>query len=165
MNSISKLFFLLLFIAIFNNYSMAISKPIPGVGIVVKCNTPPCSGRIVTPDSNGLFSIQLDEGEIELVVPLDQLQNIINGIVKQNYPKSTYQSDGSGVELQIDNNRIQVQGKILRDHIYQINKSSHSIVLTVPKGGVLLKGSLNWNDTAMTSKPTKSSIDVGVKTK
>jgi hypothetical protein len=165
MESIFKMIIVLFCMVVFSNDSIALSNPIPGIGIVAKCNTPPCSGRIVTPDSSGLFSIQLDEVEIELTIPLNQLQSIINGIVKKNFPKSTYQFDYSGVELKIDNNKIQIQGKSIKEHTCQINKASQSIIITVPKGGVLLCGSLSWNDAVMKSKPTKSSTDVGVKTK
>jgi len=140
--------FIIVFLFIAQN-SFAISKPIPGVGIVVKKN--PGTGSItVSTGNDGGFSTQLSEGVYELSFPQDQLQTSINGIVKANYPKSTYQYDGSGVEFVLDNSQIKVNSKGLEGNQFTVDKQK-SITIAVPKGGATLSGKLSWNDAVMTN--------------
>ncbi|MFM9825829.1 hypothetical protein [Flavobacterium sp.] len=129
--------------------SFAISKPIPGVGIVVKKN--PGTGSITVPTGNGGgFSTQLSEGIYELSFPQDQLQTSINGIVKTNYPKSSYQYDGSGVEFVLDNSQIKVNSQSSDGNRFTVDKQTN-ITIIVPKGGATLSGKLSWNDAVMTN--------------
>ncbi|MDP3313768.1 hypothetical protein [Lutibacter sp.] len=142
--SIFNILIVFLFIA---QNSFAHTKPIIGIGIVVKKN--PGGGYITVPTGNGGgFSTQLEEGEYELSFPQDQLQTSINGIVKANYPKSNYQYDGSGVEMVLDNSAIRVNIKPSQGDRFTIDKQN-SIIITVPKGGATLSGKLSWDDAVM----------------
>ena len=150
MKNTKKIFKFLIVFLFFVQNSFAISKPIPGVGIVVKKN--PGSGSITVPTGNGGgFSIQLEEGEYELSFPQDQLQSVIDRLIKRNYPKSTYQYDGSGVELVLDSPQIRVNIKPTKENIYTINEQDSSFIITVLAGGATLSGMLSWNDVVMTN--------------
>ena len=130
--------------------SFALSTPIPEVGIVVKKN--PGGGQVTVPTGNGGgFSTQLEEGEYELSFPQEQLQSVIGTLIKRNYPKSTYQYDGSGVELVLDNPQIRVKLKPAKENIYTINEQNSSFIIIVPAGGATLTGILSWNDVVMTN--------------
>jgi hypothetical protein len=145
--TIFKILIVLLLVA---QNSFALSTPIPGVGIVVKKN--PGSGSITVPTGNGGgFSTQLEEGEYELSFLQEQLQSIIGKLIKRNYPKSTYQFDGSGVELALDNPQIRVKLKPTRENIYTISEQNSSFIIIVPAGGAALSGMLSWNDVVMTN--------------
>jgi len=145
--TIFKILIVFLFLA---QNSFALSTPIPGVGIVVKKN--PGGANITVPTGNGGgFSTQLEEGEYELSFPQEQLQFVIGKLIKRNYPKSTYQYDGSGVELVLDNTQIRVKLKPARENIYTINEQNSSFLITVPAGGATLSGMLSWNDVVMTN--------------
>jgi hypothetical protein len=126
----------------------AASKPVPRIGIVVKKN-PGTGGAIIKTGNNGGFSTQLEEGEYELSFPQDQLQSAINRMIKTNYLKSTYQFDGSGVELALDNPQIRVKLKPTKENIYTINEQNSSFIIIVPAGGATLSGILSWNDDVM----------------
>lgn len=145
MNS-SKSFFKILIIFLFLTQNcFALSKPIPGIGIVVKKN--PGTGAFTVPTGNGgSFSTQLEEGVYELSFPQNQLQTSINSIVKSNFPKSNYQYDGSGVEMVLDNSQITVNAKATKGNMFAIDKQNSSITIKVPKGGATLSGKLGWND-------------------
>jgi hypothetical protein len=131
-------------------------NPIPGIGIVVKknnCLPNPCKstcnhgGAItLTTSTSGGFSMQLEVGEYELSFPQDQLQSVIGKLIKRNYPKSTFQYDGSGVEMTLDNSDIRVKSKSTRANSYIINEQNSSFVITVPKEGATFSGVLSWND-------------------
>jgi hypothetical protein len=131
-------------------------NPIPGIGIVVKknnCLPNPCKstcnhgGAItLTTSTSGGFSMQLEVGEYELSFPQDQLQSVIGRLIKRNYPKSTFQYDGSGVKMTLDNSDIQVKSKSTRANSYTINEQNSSFVITVPKEGAIFSGVLSWND-------------------
>ncbi|MDD5151591.1 MAG: hypothetical protein PHC28_14130 [Flavobacterium sp.] len=144
--SILKILIVFLFLS---QNSFATTKPIIGIGIVVKKN--PGKGYISVPTGNGGgFSTQLSEGVYELSFPQEQLQTSINGIVKADYPKSNYQYDGSGVELVLDNLQITVNSKATKENVFAVDKQN-SITITVPKGGATLSGKLSWNDAVMTN--------------
>ncbi|WP_395049890.1 hypothetical protein [Flavobacterium sp.] len=145
---LSKTIFKILIVFLLVAQNSFANKPIPGVGIVVKKN-PGTGGSIIKTGNNGGFSTQLEEGEYELSFPQDQLQSSINRIIKINYPKSTYQYDGSGVELVIDNPQIRVNSKPTRENIYTINEQNSSFIIIVPVGGATLSGILSWNDDVM----------------
>ncbi len=138
---------LIVFLLVAQN-SFAASKPVPRIGIVVKKN-PGTGGAIIKTGNNGGFSTQLDEGEYELSFPQDQLQSAINRMIKTNYPSSTYQYDGSGVELVLDNPQIRAKLKPTRENIYTINEQNSSFIIIVPAGGATLSGILSWNDDVM----------------
>ena len=140
--------FIVFFLIISQNV-FANSNPIPGIGIVVKKN--PGGGYVTVPTGNGGgFSTQLSEGVYELSFPQDQLQTSINGIIKTNYPKSSYQYDGSGVEFILDNSQIKVNSKSSDGNRFAVDKQN-SITITVPKGGATLSGKLSWDDAVMTN--------------
>ncbi len=124
------------------------NKPIPSVGIVVKKN-PETGSFIIKTGGNGGFSTQLEEGEYELSFSQDQLQSSINRMIKINYPKSTYQYDGSGVEFVLDNPQIRINSKPARENIYTITEQNNSFIIIVPVGGATLSGILSWNDEVM----------------
>ena len=152
MKQIKPIFNIIIFFLFIAQNSFALSKPIPGVGIVVKKN--PGSGSItVATGTGGGFSIKLEEGEYVLLFPQDQLQTSINGIVKTTYPKSNYQYNGSGVEMLLDNSRIIVNVKALQGNKFAIDKQN-SFTITVPQGGATLSGMLSWNDAVMTDIKT-----------
>ena len=131
---------LLLFLITAQN-SFAISKPIPGVGIVVKKN--PGSGAIkITTGSDGGFSAQLQEGEYELSISQEQLQSSVNGIIKSNYPNSSYRYNGSGIQIVVESEATAYKSKAADGRTY-------SIVITVPKGGATLSGKMIWDDSVM----------------
>ena len=165
-NIITILKILIIFLLISQNCFAA--NPIPGIGIVIKknnCLPNPCKstcnhgGAItLTTTTSGVFSMQLEVGEYELSFPQDQLQSVIGKLIKRNYPKSTFQYDGSGVELTLDNPQIRVQLKPVRDNIYTINEQNSSFIIIVPAGGATLSGILSWNDAVLTN----SEIDSGL---
>lgn len=144
-NTILKI--LIVFLLISQNSFAA--NPIPGIGIVVKRN--PGGGSIVKTGNNGDFSTQLEEGEYELSFPQNQIKSAINAIVKRNYPQSTFQYDGSGVELTLDNPQIRVQSKPARENIYAINEQNSSFIIIVPAGGATLSGILSWNEAVISN--------------
>lgn len=148
---LSKTIFKILIVFLFLvQNSFATTKPIIGIGIVVKKN--PGGGYFTVPTGNGGdFSTQLEEGEYELSFPQDQLQSVIGKLIKRNYPKSTYQFDGSGVELALDNPQIRVKLKPAKENIYTINEQNSSFIIIVPAGGATLSGILSWNDNVMTN--------------
>jgi hypothetical protein len=148
---LSKTIFKILIVFLFLAHnSFATTKPIIGIGIVVKKN--PGGGSISAPTGNGgVFSTQLEEGEYELSFPQDQLQSVVSKLIKRNYPKSTYQYDGSGVELVLDNPQIRVKLKPTKENIYTINEQNSSFIIIVPAGGATLSGILSWNDNVMTN--------------
>jgi hypothetical protein len=153
----SKTIFKILIVFLFvSQNSSATTKPIIGIGIVVKknnCLPDPCKstcnhgGAItLTTGTSGSFSMQLEVGEYELSFPQDQLQSVIGRLIKRNYPKSTFQYNGSGVEMTLDNSDIRVKSKSTRANSYIINEQNGSFVITVPIGGATLSGVLSWND-------------------
>jgi hypothetical protein len=140
--------FIVVFLLVAQN-SFATNNPIPGIGIVIKKN--PGGGSITVPTgTGGGFSIKLEEGVYELFFPQDQLQTSINGILKANYSKNTYQYDGSGVEFVLDNSLIKVNFKGLEGNRFAVD-NQNSLTITVPKGGATLSGKLIWNDAVMTN--------------
>lgn len=128
--------------------SFASVKPISGIGIVVKSQGSG-SAEVMQTGDNGGFSMQLEAGEYELSFPQDQLKFEINSIIARNYPKSTYQYDGSGVELTINNPEIILGLKPAEGNIYTIEAQTSSIIITVPRDGIILSGILGWNDAVM----------------
>ena len=139
---------LIVFLLIAQN-SFAGSTPIPGIGIVVKKN--PGGGSITVSTGNGGgFATQLSEGVYELFFSTRSLQIGINGILKTNYPNSSYQYDGSGVELVFDTSQITVNSKVLERNRFVVDKQNN-ITISVPKGGVMLSGKLSWSDAVMTN--------------
>ncbi len=149
--------FLIVFLLIAQN-SFAISKPIPGVGIVVKKN--PGSGNIkVSTGNDGSFSSQLEAGEYEISFSQDQLRSVINSIVKKDFPKSSYQYDGSGVELTLDNSSIRVNLKPIRKNNYSITDQSNTFVIMVPEAGTTFSGVLSWDDAVLTKSDVESELD------
>lgn len=128
--------------------SFASVKPISGIGIVVKKN-PHGSAEVMQTGDNGGFSMQLEAGEYKLSFPQDQLKSVINSIIARNYPKSTYQYDGSGVELTINNPEIILGLKPAEGNIYTIEAQNSSVIITVPRDGTTLSGILGWNDIVM----------------
>ncbi|MCI4442596.1 MAG: hypothetical protein JHC39_03725 [Lentimicrobium sp.] len=147
---LSKTIFKILIVFLFLAQNSFATTPIPGVGIVVKKN--PGGGSITVPTGNGgSFSTQLEEGEYELSFPQDQLQSVVSKLIKRNYPKSTYQYDGSGVELVLDNPQIRIKLKPTKENIYTINEQNSSFIIIVPAGGATLSGILSWNDNVMTN--------------
>ena len=143
--------------------AFALSNPIPGIGIVIKCNTPPCSGRVVNTDKEGKFSIQLEEGEIELVIPLDQVQRVINETLKRADPTGVSQFEGKGIELTFENNSLEVKGKRIKGNTFSIDKENSSLILTIPKGGIKLSGVLNWDGSVKGGKAERKGWDGTVK--
>lgn len=131
--------------------SFASVKPISGIGIVVKKNPGSASEVVMQTSDNGGFSMQLEAGEYELSFPQDQLKSVINSIIARNYPKSTYQYDGSGVELTINNPEIILRLKPAEGNIYTIEAQNSSIIITVPRDGTTLSGILGWNDAVITN--------------
>lgn len=129
--------------------SFALVKPIPSIGIVVKKNPGSVSIDVMQTGNNGGFSMQLEAGEYELSFPQDQLKSEINSIIGRNYPKSTYQYDGSGVELTINNPEIIVLLKPAEGNIYTIEAQNSSVIIRVPRDGTTLSGILGWNDAVM----------------
>jgi len=129
--------------------SFAASKPVPSIGIVVKKNPGSVSMDVMQTGDNGGFSLQLEAGEYELSFPQDQLKSVINSIIGRNYPKSTYQYDGSGVELTINNPEIIVMLKPAEGNIYTIEAQNSSVIITVARDGTTLSGILGWNDAVM----------------
>ena len=152
----SKIIFKILIALLLVSQNSFAAKPIPGVGIVVKknnCLPNPCKstcnhgGAItLTTTTRGSFSMQLEVGEYELSFSQDQLQSLIGRLIKRNYPKSTFQYDGSGVEMTLDNSDIRVKSKSTRANSYIINEQNGSFVITVPIGGATFSGVLSWND-------------------
>ncbi len=143
-----KIFKILIVFLFLAQNSFATTKPIIGIGIVVKKN--PGGGTIAVPTGNGGgFSTQLEEGEYELSFPQEQLQSVISKLLKRNYPKSIYQYDGSGIELTLDNPQIRIKLKPTRENIYTINEQNNSFIIIVPIGGATLSGILSWNDDVM----------------
>jgi hypothetical protein len=131
------------------------TTPIPGVGVVIKKN--PGAGHVTVPTGNGGdFSTQLSEGVYEISFPQDQLQTSINGIIKTNYPKSSYLFDGSGVELDIENSGIRVNLKSIGDNKYPINDQSSTFVIVVPEGGATFSGVLSWNDAVLANSVSEN---------
>jgi len=130
-------------------HSFAASKPVPSIGIVVKKNPGSVSIDVMQTGDNGGFSMQLEAGEYELSFPQDQLKSVINSIISRNYPKSTYQYDGSGVELTMNNPEIIVMLKPAEGDIYTIEAQNSRIIITVTRDGTTLSGILGWNDGVM----------------
>lgn len=152
----SKIILKILIVLLLVSQNSFSANPIPGIGIVVKknnCLPNPCKstcnhgGAItLTTSTSGSFSMQLEVGEYELSFPQDQLQSVIEKLIKRNYPKSTFQYDGSGVEMTLDNSDIRVKSKLTRENIYTINEQNSRFVITVPIEGAILSGVLSWND-------------------
>ena len=139
-------FIIVLLLVVQNSFA---TTPIPGVGVVIKKN--PGAGHVTVLTGNGGgFSTQLSEGVYELSFPQDQLQTSINGIIKTNYPKSSYQYDGSGVVFILDNSQIKVNSKSSDGNRFAVDKQN-SITITVTKGGATLSGKLSWDDAVMTN--------------
>lgn len=161
----SKIIFkiLVILVLVIQN-SFAASKPVPGIGIVVKknnCLPKACKstcnhggGVAIVTNRNGCFSSQLEEGEYELSFSQDQLKTVINGFIKRDYPKNNYQYDGSGVELALDNSSIRVKLKPIRENIYSITEQNSTLVIVVPEGGAMFSGVLSWNDAFLTNSVT-----------
>ncbi|NEW78569.1 MAG: carboxypeptidase regulatory-like domain-containing protein [Gelidibacter sp.] len=140
MNQTKTVLSILLLFLIATQISFA-GNPIPGIGIVVKRN--PGGGQIkIITGSDGGFSTQLQEGEYELSVSQVQLQSSVNGIIKSNYPNSSYRYNGSGIQIIIESSATSYKSKAADGRTY-------SIVITVPKGGATLSGKMNWDDTVM----------------
>ncbi len=130
----------------------AISKPIPGVGIVVKRN--PGSGSItVNTGAGGTFSSQLPAGEYLISLPEEQLKTAVAGAISRSQPSSDYKFDGTGIELSLDKSDIQLNGKPNVGGAFSISKESNPIAITVPKGGAVFSGTLNWDDAVMNKTP------------
>lgn len=150
--TIFKILIIFLFVA---QYGFAASKPVPSIGIVVKKNPGQTEAKVVT-GRDGAFTIQLEEGEYELSFPQDQLQSAINKIIKKDYPASTYQYDGSGVEMALDNSQIRVNLKPIKEKIYAINEQNSAIIIIVPSGGATFSGILSWNDNVLKNSMTEN---------
>lgn len=143
--------------------AFALSNPIPGIGIVVKKNRPPAPSRVINTDKEGKFSIQLEEGEIELVIPMDQVQKVVNEILKSANPTGVSQFDGSGIELTLENNSLEVKGKRKNGNTFIIDKQTSSLVVTIPKGGIKLAGTLNWDSSVKVGKAERKGWDGSIK--
>jgi hypothetical protein len=151
--TISKILIILFF---FLQNSFAASKPVPSIGIVVKKHPGFSQAKIVTSKDGSFFS-SLEAGEYEIYFPQDQLRSAINKIIEGDYPKSTFQYDGSGVEMSLDNSAIRVNLKPIRENNYNITEQNSTFVIVVPEGGATFSGVLSWNDAVL----TKSDIDSG----
>lgn len=162
----SKTFFgilMVLFLVIQNSFA---SRPVPRIGIVVKknnCLPKACKstcnhggGVAVITTRTGSFSSQLEEGEYILSFPQDELKSAISRIIKTNYPKSSYEYDGTGVELTIDNSQIRVKTLPAKGTVYSITEENSDILIMVPEGGAILSGVLNWDDTVVTNFETEN---------
>lgn len=141
MNLTKSILSILLLLLIATQNSFAVSNPIPGIGIVIKHNLGGGAIKITT-SSEGGFSTQLQEGEYELSVSQEQLQSSVNGIIKSNYPNSLYRYNGSGIQIVIESEAIAYKSKAADGRTY-------SLVITVPKGGAILSGKMNWDDSVM----------------
>lgn len=148
MKHTKTIFKILIVFFLLTQNSFSASKPVPRIGIVVKKN-PGTGGAIIKTGNNGVFSTQLEEGEYELSFPQDELQSAINKMIKRDYPKSTFQYDGFGVELVLDNPQIRVKLKPIKDNIFTINQQNSNFSIIVPAGGATLSGILSWNDDVM----------------
>lgn len=148
MKHLKSLFKILVILLLVTQNSFASVKPISGIGIVVKSQGSG-SAEVVQTGGNGGFSMQLEAGEYELSFPQEQLKSVINSIIGRNYPKSTYQYDGSGVELTINNPEIIVMLKPAEGSIYTVEAQNSSVIIRVPRDGIILSGILGWNDALM----------------
>lgn len=164
MKKSKKIFKILVILVLVFQNSFAATKPIIGIGIVVKknnCLPKKCKstcnhgGAIkLSTNSNGSFSAQLEEGEFEVSFPQDQLQSVVGKLIKSNYPKSSYLFDGSGVEMTLDNSQIRVNLKPKMEKIYAINEQNSTFGIVVSEGGATFSGVLSWNDAVLTNSLT-----------
>ena len=141
----------ILFLVIQNSF--AASKPVPSIGIVVKKQPGSSQAKIVTSKDGSFFS-SLEAGQYEISFSQDQLGSVITGLIKRDFPESTYQFDGSGVELALDNSEIRVSLKPIMEKIYAINEQNSTFVIVVPEGGATFSGVLSWNDAVLTNSIT-----------
>ena len=148
MKNSKKIFKILIVFLLVAQNSFAASKPVPSIGIVVKKHPGSSQAKIVT-GNDGSFSSQLEAGEYEVTFPQDQLQSAINKIIKKDYIESTYQYDGSGVEMALDNSEIRVNLKPIKEKIYAFNEQNGIIIIIVPFGGATFSGVLSWNDAVL----------------
>lgn len=152
----SKIIFKILIVFLLvAQYGFAASKPVPSIGIVVKKNPGQTEAKVVS-GRDGAFSIQLEEGEYEISFPQDQLQSVINKIIKKDYPESRYQYDGTGVEMTLDNSEIRVNLKPIKEKIYAINEQNSIVIIIVPSGGATFSGVLSWNDAVLKNSMTEN---------
>lgn len=146
MKKISKLLIIFLLLT---QFSFSASKPVPSIGIVVKKQPGQTEAKIFT-GKDGSFSADLEEGKYELIFSQEELQTVINGIIRNSYSKSDYQYDGSGIEIILDNPQIRVNSRPIDANTYTFNKQISTLTITVPSGGATLSGILNWNDVVLT---------------
>lgn len=158
MKNLKAIFKILVILFLVIQYSFAASKPIPFIGIVVKKQPGSSQAKIVTSKDGSFFS-SLEAGEYEISFSQDQLRSVITGLIKRDFPESTYQFDGSGVELDIENSGIRVNLKSIGDNKYPINDQSSTFVIVVPEGGATFSGVLSWNDAVLTNSDIDSEQD------
>lgn len=150
MKNLKTIFKILVILFLVIQYSFAASKPVPSIGIVVKKQPGSSQAKIVTSKDGSFFS-SLEAGEYEISFSQDQLRSVITGLIKRDFPESTYQFDGSGVELDIENSGIRINLKSIGDNKYPINDQSSTFVIVVPEGGATFSGVLSWNDAVLTN--------------
>ena len=107
MKNLKTIFKILVILFLVIQYSFAASKPVPSIGIVVKKQPGSSQAKIVTSKDGSFFS-SLEAGEYEISFSQDQLRSAITGLIKRDFPESTYQFDGSGVELDMDDGVLSV---------------------------------------------------------
>ncbi len=142
--------FFILLVLIQNGY--AISKPIPGVGIVVKKN-PGTSHVTFSTGTGGQFTNRLEEGVYVLAISEDQLSTGVQQILNKDYATSNYTFDGSGVELVLNESLITIQANAIDVNRFAVTPQNEIMIL-VPKGGATFSGTLSWNDAILTHSRT-----------
>jgi len=130
----------------------------PLKGIDVKLGKNPgggCAARMNT-NNDGSFSLQVPEGSYTLSVDMLQIKKAVSEIVKRKDAGSTYEFDGTGVQIDLNNSsQIIVPNARKSGSIIAVDYGEVTIV--VPKGGATISGKLNWND-AVINTSTKFSL-------
>ena len=122
------------------------ANPIPGVDIIVKKDPGGHSVAIVQTGKDGKFTAKLPEGQYELSISYSQIERVMSS-------DRTFKH-GNAITLMLDNGAwdVMVNGKKSERKI-AVNNTVTAIIISVPKGGATISGSLYYDSVSVRTAP------------
>ena len=115
------------------------APPVTGIGIVIKKNPGSGASKVIS-DSNGGFSLKLEEGVYTISIPKKELATKVAEI-KANYPEV------SGAVYEFDSTSKFVFTEVTQNELGEFipKGKNNEFTITVPKGGTTFSGKLLSN--------------------
>ena len=115
------------------------APPVTGIGTVIKKNPGSGASKVIS-DSNGGFSLKLEEGVYTISIPKKELATKVAEI-KANYPEVT------GAVYEFDSTSKFVFTEVTQNELGEFipKGKNNEFTITVPKGGTTFSGKLLSN--------------------